>query len=244
MSLGLSDNRNRQRQRRQVFGFLFRWGLVLAVGLGVGLWAKNIGTEVANQEVRVLEDRLSDVTTESATLRSEIAGLKAALRAERDRVSDWQDRYEADVPNVDEARILAAARQRIASGISTDRLAAVVGLARDDIACEPLGNTKRFIVNNEIQSGANGSVSFANGAVTITASGEAARNAGGQPVGWFDPGKPVTAIFSHLGGETFQTEGLLPLHHSVAVGDTEFRFSLVAGARAFIQVTGEACPYP
>ena len=244
MSLGFSDNRNRLRRRRQVFGFVFRWGLVLAVGLGVGLWAKNIGTEVANQEVRVLEGRLSDITTESATLRSEIAGLTAALRTERDRVSDWQDRYEADVPNVDEAEILAAARLRIDSGISTDRLTAVVGLARDDIACEPLGSTKRFIVNNEIQSGANGSVSFVNGAVTITASGEAARNAGGQPVGWVDPGKPVTAIFSHLGGETSQTEGLLPLHHSVAVGDTEFRFSLIAGARAFIQVTGEACPFP
>ncbi|MBT3808098.1 MAG: hypothetical protein HOF99_01215, partial [Rhodospirillaceae bacterium] len=151
MSLGFSDNRNRLRRRRQVFGFVFRWGLVLAVGLGVGLWAKNIGTEVANQEVRVLEGRLSDITTESATLRSEIAGLTAALRTERDRVSDWQDRYEADVPNVDEAEILAAARLRIDSGISTDRLTAVVGLARDDIACEPLGSTKRFIVNNEIQ---------------------------------------------------------------------------------------------
>jgi hypothetical protein len=244
MSLGFSDNRNRLRRRRQVFGFVFRWGLLLAVGLGVGLWAKNIGTEVANQEVRVLEGRLSDISTESATLRSEVAGLKAALRTERDRVTEWQDRYEIDVPNPAEAEILAAARQRIASGISTERLTSVVGLARDDIACEPLGDTKRFIVNNEIQSGANGSVSFANGAVTITASGETARNAGGQPVGWFDPGKPVTAIFSHLGGETFLADGLLPLHQSVAVGDTEFRFSLVAGARAFIQVTGEACPFP
>ena len=244
MSLGLSDNRNRLRRRRQVFGFVFRWGLVLAVGLGVGLWAKNIGTEVANQEVRVLEGRLSDVTTESATLRSEIAGLTAALHSERDRVDEWRERYEADVPNPQEAEILAAARQRIAEGISTDRLATVVGLARDDVACEPLGSTKRFIVNNEIQSGANGSVSFANGSITITASGEAARNAGGQPVGWFDPAKPVLAIFSHLGGETFQAEGLLPLHRAVAVADTEYRFSLVSGARAFIQVTGEVCPFP
>ncbi|MEP4380846.1 MAG: hypothetical protein ABJ215_13395 [Alphaproteobacteria bacterium] len=244
MSLGLSDNRNRLRRRRQVFGFVFRWGLVLAVGLGVGLWAKNIGTEVANQEVRVLEGRLSDVTTESATLRSEIAGLTAALHSERDRVDEWRQRYEADVPNAQEAEILAAARERIAEGISTERLTAVVGLTRDDVECEPLGSTKRFIVNNEIQSGANGSVSFANGAITISANGEAARNAAGQPVGWFDPGKPVTAIFGHLGGETFQAAGLLPLHHAVAVGDTEYRFSLVAGPQAFIQVTGEACPYP
>lgn len=244
MSLGLSDNRNRLRRRRQVFGFVARWGLVLAVGLGVGLWARNIGTEVANQEVRVLESRLFDITTESATLRSEIAGLTAALHAERDRVDEWRARYEADVPNPQEMEILAAARQRIASGISNTRLNAVISLARDDVACESLGNTKRFIVNNEIQSGANGSVSFANGAITITASGEAARNADGQPVGWFDPAKPIVATFSHLGGETFQAEGLLPLHHAVAVGNREYRFSLVAGARAFVQVTGEVCPFP
>ena len=244
MSLGLSDNRNRLRRRRQVFGFLFRWGLVLAVGLGVGLWAKSIGTEVANQEVRVLEDRLSDITTESATLRSEIAGLTAALRSERDRVDEWRKRYEADVPNPQEAEILAAARLRMADGISTDRLTAVMGLTRDDVTCEPLGNTKRFIVNNEIQSGPNGFVTFADGAITITASGQAARNASGQPVGWFDPAKPVIATFSHLGGETFQAEGLLPLHHAVAVGETEYRFSLVSGPRAFIQVTGETCPFP
>lgn len=244
MSLGLSDNRNRLRRRRQVFGFFFRWGLVLAVGLGVGLWAKDIGTEIANQEVRVLEGRLSDVSTQSATLRSEIAGLTAALHTERDRADEWRKRYETDVPNPQEAEILAAARQRIEAGISTDRLTAVIGITRDDVACETLGDTKRFIVNNEIQSGANGAVSFAGGAITITASGEAARNANGQPVGWFDPARPVVAVFSHLGGETFQTEGLLPLHHAVAVGDTEYRFSLLAGTQAFIQVTGEACPFP
>lgn len=244
MSLGLSDNRNRLRRRRQVFGFVARWGLVLAVGLGVGLWAKNIGTEVANQEVRLLESRLSDITTESATLRSEIAGLTAALRSERDNVDEWRARYEADVPNPQEMEILAAARQRVASGISAERLTAVISLARDDVACEPLGSTKRFIVNNEIQSGANGSVSFANGAITITANGEAARNASGQPVGWFDPAKPIIATFSHLGGETFQAEGVLPLHHAVAVGNKEYRFSLVSGARAFVQVTGESCPFP
>lgn len=244
MSLGLSENRNRVRRRRQVTGFIFRWGLVLAVGLGVGLWAKSIGTEIANQDVRVLEARLSEITSESATLRSEIAGLTAALRAERDRVDAWQQRYEADVPNPQEAEILAAARARIDAGISVTRLTEVVALARDDVDCVPLGATKRLIVNNEIQSGANGTVSFVDGAVTITARGQAARNQNGLPVGWFDPAKPVTAVFGHLGGETFSTEGLLPLHHSVAVGDTEYRFSIVSGARSFVEVTGEACPFP
>lgn len=244
MSLGLSEHRNRRRRRREFYGAVFRWGLVLAVGLGVGLWAKNIGSEVALQEVRVLEERMLEKSTESARLRSEIAGLKAALRSERDRVSEWQERYDADVPTVSETRILEAARDRMANGVSADRLAAVVALARDDLDCKPLGNTKRFVVNNEIQTGANDSVSFADGAITITASGTSARNAAGQPEAWFDVAMPVTAIFSHLGGESVQAEGLLPLHRSVAVGDSEYRFSLIAGARSFVQVTGEVCPFP
>ena len=176
MSFGLSENRNRARRRRQVTGFIFRWGLVLAVGLGIGLWAKNIGTEIANQDVRILEERLSEIMTESATLRSEIAGLKAALRSERGHVDEWRERYEADVPNTQEAEILAAARARMDAGISLDRLMEVVGLARDDVSCVPLGDRKRFIVNNEIQSGVNGAVSFVDGAVTVTARGQAARN--------------------------------------------------------------------
>ncbi|MBS28757.1 MAG: hypothetical protein CL566_07530 [Alphaproteobacteria bacterium] len=243
MSLGLSESRNRRRRRREFYGTLFRWGLVLAVGLGVGLWAKDIGTEVALQEVRVLEQRMSENSTESARLRSEIAGLKTALRLERDRVSEWQERYDADVPTIAEAKILEVVRDRVANGVSTDRLAAVVALARDDVGCEPLGDTKRFVVNNEIQTGANDSVSFAEGAITVTASGTSARNAAGQPEAWFDVAVPVRVIFSHLGGESVQASGVLPLHHSVAVGDTEYRFSLIAGARSFVQVTGEACPF-
>jgi hypothetical protein len=242
MSLGLSDDRNRRRRRQQVFGSLFRWGLALAVGVGVGFYAHDVGKEIAQQQVTELNEQLTEEIEASEKLRSEIAGLHAALRTERDKVAMWRNRYESDVPGETEMPILAAVRERLEAGVSPERIRTVVSIARDDVACEPLGETKRFFVNTEISRGANGAVSFANGTITITGDGTAARNANGQPEAWFDPDVPVTVNFSHLGGEVSQVTGLLPVHNSMAIGDVEYRFTAVAGARSFVRVTGQKCP--
>jgi len=242
MSLGLSEDRNRRRKRRQFAGALFRWAIVLAVGAGVGIYAHDVGTDIAQQQVSELKVRLTEETEAGEKLRAEIAGLQAALRTERDKVADWSSRYEADVLSEREKPILQAVRERLDSGVSDDRIREMIAIARDDVACEPLGPTKRFIVNNEINQGANGSVSFADGAVTVTGTGSAARNDANQPVAWFDPGQPVTVNFAHRGGEVSQVTGVLPVHHAVAVGNVEYRFSVVAGPRAFVLVSGESCP--
>lgn len=221
---------------------MFRWGLALTVGLGVGFYAHDVGTEMAQQRVSELNIQLTEENESSEKLHSEIAGLQAALRTERDKVTNWRKRYESDVPSEDEMPILAAVRARLESGVSAERLETVVSIARDDVACEPLGETKRFFVNNEISRGANDAVSFANGTITITGDGAAARNASDQPEAWFDPDASVTLNFSHLGGENSQVSGLLPVHNSMAVGDIEYRFTAVVGARSFVRVTGQKCP--
>ena len=242
MSLGLSDDRNRRRRRRPVFSASLRWGLVLAVGIGVGLYAHNIGSDIAQQQVGELRVQLTEETESGEKLRLEIIGLQAALRSERDKVANWRSRYEDDVPNEREMPVVAAVRKRLSEGVSTERLQTVVSIVRDDVTCEPLGVTKRFFVNNEISRGANDSVSFANGKITITGDGVAARNASNQPEAWFDHKSPVTLTTSHLGGENSKISGQLPLHQSVAIGDVEYRFTAVVGARSFVNVTGERCP--
>ena len=242
MSLGLSDDRNRRRRRKQVLGSLFRWGLVLAVGLGVGVWAHQTGNEIAQERADELQQQLATQTEETEKLHLEIAGLQAALRTERDKVARWQSRYEADVPGERERAIVAAVRKRLDEGISPERLQTVIEIARDDVACEPIGDTKRFFVNNEISRGANDSVTFAGGAITITGDGKAARNENNQPEAWFDKNEPVTLNFIHLGSGGAEVTGILPLQQSVAVGDVEYRFTAVAGARSFVQITGQRCP--
>lgn len=221
---------------------MFRWGLALAVGVGVGFYAHNVGKDLALEQVKELNEHLTEEIEASAKLRSEIAGLQAALGAERDKVDMWRARYEKDVPTEIEMPILAAVRARLEAGVTPERIATVVSIARDDVACESLGESKRFFVNNEISRGANDSVTFANGTITITGDGTAARNANGQPEAWFDADAPVTVNFVHLGGEVSQVTGLLPLHNSMAIGDVEYRFTAVAGGRSFVRVTGQKCP--
>ena len=242
MSLGLSDDRNRRRRRKQVLGSMLRWGLVLAVGLGVGFWAHQTGNDIAQQQAAELQVQLTAEIEEGEKLRSEIAGLKAALRTERDKVSKWQSRYDTDIPGDREMPIVAAVRKRLDEGISPERLQTVVEIVREDVTCEPIMDTKRFFVNNEISRGSNDSVSFAGGAITITADGAAARNANNQPEAWFDKDQPVTLNFLHLGSGSIQMTGTLPLQQSVAIGDIEYRFTAVAGAQSFVQVTGQRCP--
>jgi hypothetical protein len=103
-------------------------------------------------------------------------------------------------------------------------------------------DTKRFIVRTPLQKGANDSVSFHG--ITVTASGESAVNESGQVEAWFDIDKPLSVAFTQLGGEAKAKTGLLPLHHALIVQDKEYRFTLTAGPRGFVLVTGQRCAYP
>jgi hypothetical protein len=41
-----------------------------------------------------------------------------------------------------------------------------------------------------------------------------------------------------------EIEGKLPLHHSLQVGDSEYRFTATAGDRGFMNVTADRCNFP
>ena len=66
----------------------------------------------------------------------------------------------------------------------------------------------------------------------------------GKPLAWYDPAQPVTIQFTHIGGETPLVSGGLPLHHSVGVNDSEYRFNIVRVERSFVEVTGDRCAFP
>ncbi len=244
MSLGLSESRNRRRRHGRMLLLLLRWLFVAAVAVAAGYYAYDFGSELARQEVRVLEGRLVQADAENSQQRTDIEGLEAALREERGLVAQWRDRYEAEVPSTDDAALLEIIKQRIDDGVSRERLAAVIALAQDQDDCEPLPGTRRFVVQNPVYSGANDVVSFAENAIIVTATGESSLNSIGQPEAWFDPAKPVTVYFTRPGGDTTSTTGVLPLHHAVVVDDREFRFSVVAGSRSFADITGHRCAYP
>ncbi len=223
---------------------LLRWLFIAAVAVAAGYYAYDFGSELAREEVRAKEAQLAQVQAENAQLQTDITGLETALREERGLVAQWRDRYQAEVPSAEDAELLRSIQERISKGVSRARLAEVIALAQDRESCQPLADKRRFIVQNPVYSGANDSVSYAENAIIVTATGESEVNAAGQPEAWFDPAKPVTVFFTRPGGETTSAVGVLPLHHAVVVGDLEYRFSIVAGSRSFAEVTGQSCAYP
>ena len=244
MSLGLSESRNRRRRQGRLILVLLRWLLVVAVAVVAGYYAYDFGTELARKDVGKLEAQLAQAGAENAQLRTDIEGLEAALREERGLVAQWRDRYQAEVPPAEDVALVQKIQERMAKGVSRERLTEVIVLAQERDICEPLPETRRFVVQNPVYSGANDSVSFADNAIVVTATGESVVNAGGRPEAWYDPAKAVTVFFTRPGGETTSTAGVLPLHHGLVVGDFEYRFSIVAGSRSFAEVTGQSCVYP
>lgn len=223
---------------------LLRWLFVIGVAIAAGYYAYDFGTDLANKDVRVLQARLDQAGVDDAQLRTDIEGLEAALREERGLVAQWRDRYEAEVPNALDKRLLQAIKERVSDGISRERLMSVITLARDKDVCEPLPGPRRFVVQNPVYLGANDTVSFAESAIIVTATGESQETVVGRPEAWFDAAKPVNVYFTRPGGETTSTEGILPLHHAVVVGDREYRFSVTAGSRSFAEISGQSCVYP
>jgi len=244
MSLGLSESRNRRRRQGRVILVVLRWLFVIAVAVAAGYYAYDFGTDLAREDVRKLEVQLAQARADDAQLRTDIVGLETALREERTLVAQWRDRYQAEVPSAEDASLLKTLQDRMANGVSRERLAQVISLAQERDVCEPLPETRRFVVQNPVYAGANDTVSFADSAIIVTATGESEVNSAGQPEAWFNPAQPVTVFFTRPGGETTSTEGVLPLHHAVVVDDREFRFSVVAGSRSFAEITGRSCVYP
>ena len=217
--------------------------MLLIIG-GAGYFSYVGGEKLAREQVVVLEQRIGDLNDESSTLRTEMAGLEAAVRDAGAEVAKWRRRYADEVPNETEKAILDLVRQRQADGVSLGRLAFVVSEAREDPTCVTDPVTRRFVVQTPIFNSGNGSVSFANNTVVVTAEGTPSRSGAGAPEAWFDPAAELIARFAHIGGTVSETRGVLPLQHAMVVDGVEYRFGLVAGDRSFVNVTADACQYP
>jgi hypothetical protein len=243
MSLGLHENR--QRRRRRFWWGVTKWGLALALIVAAGAYSYRIGTQLAEREVVKAEERIAELTEEVAGLQQQSAALATDLAKARETIAAWQARYEREVPTGFVRDMMALVKEKLEAGADEERLAFLVAAADKPRVCDEQPETKRFIVSTQLQSGgANDAVSFGDGAITVTASGEAATDADGNLEAWYDPEKPLTVRFTHLGGKTVTAEGTLPVHHSVVAGDDEYRFTALPGARGFLTVTADRCDYP
>ena len=244
MPMATYGERQRQRRRRRFWSVVLVLGVTLVVIIALGRYAYQTGTNLARSDVVRLEQEITALSERLREMETENNELHGALAAAKMQAQDLRQQYERDVPTGAIKDLLDLSRRKLAAGVDVERLAFVVGAVENTRDCKDAPVTRRFLVRTPISRGANDSVNFAENAITVTASGLSATDGAGNVEAWFDPAHPITVLFAQIGGAQSKVEGSLPLHHSVVMGDREFKFSIVAGARGFANVTGDECRYP
>lgn len=243
MALGLRDGRRLERHRRRM-RMLRALAVVVALFL-LGMFAYETGAQLAQREVKLLRDEIRTLRETVADLNDRNAALESARQEALAREAEAKDRYARDVPTGAARDLFMLMQERLSDGFSPERLAFVVENAGDGTRCDNRPQTKRFILRTPVSGGRNDWVGFNNTAIVVTGEGQSAVNEQGAPFGWFDRDKPVTIIFTLIGGEKHEATGMLPLHHSVVRNGNEFRFTVTEGdSRGFINVTADRCDYP
>lgn len=224
-----------ERKRKMMSTLIF-----LALLAGFFYW---LGGQVVRSSEAAYKQQAIKLQDEKESLENRMTALDANLQTLRMEYEQLQTRYQEEVPTGPLKDLADLARQQLSDGIAKDRLEFVIRSAQPPRNCTS-PETKRFVTRTPFYSGPDSFVSFVNKTVTITGEGDSAISSAGNPEAWFDPGKPVKITFTSLGGKEVVKEGLLPIHHSMVVGDKEHRFTIAKGQRSFIDVTSDSCDYP
>ncbi len=252
-SWGLRETGRQQRRRR--IAFLMRVLIYVLVVCGVAWFSYSEGRRISQSRIDNLESQVSQlrITTDEAVeaaieAESSEQELRAAVdtreSALRDEAAAWQQRYDAEVPHGEAAVLWTQVTERLEQGISVDRLGDVIALVEEERNCDAAAPSKRIVVKTEFHDDTVSAASFADGRISVTGSGATATDENGYPAAWFDPGKPVSLVFSTIGGGTDTIEGPLPVYHNILVGNDQYRFAVSEGPPDFAIVTVERCDYP
>ncbi len=241
MTLGLYDSE--RRYRRRVWTGFVKFVLFILFVLGVGLFAYQMGVEQLKDRDAGLRDEVTHLSREKGELELFVSQLQEAARTAEARANEMDQRLKNEVPRGDLAKLAQLVAERLNSGVAPDRLAFVISAAQNRRNCQQ-PETKRLQPSTPIYKSPNRSVSFVGGTMTISGDGQSARDTSGNSEGWFDPTQPVTIHITPQGGKESVVTGVLPLHQSVVVDNTEYRFTAVSGSRSFIEITTDRCAYP
>ncbi|HRQ81967.1 MAG TPA: hypothetical protein PKZ97_12715 [Azospirillaceae bacterium] len=241
MALGRYDYE--RRYRRKIWSGFVKVALAAGVVLTAALFSYQMGVEQLKGRDAALREEVSALSMRNAELELLAQQMKTAARTAESHAREMEGRLAREVPTGERAHILELVTKRLAAGVQADRLAFVIEHAENPRNCKGVEN-KRFVVATPLlKPNARGAV-FAGGAISITGEGVSARNAQRDPESWYDPGQPVTLKVTLMNGKSETVEGLLPLHHNVVSEGVEYRLVLSAGARSYIDVALDRCPFP
>lgn len=244
MSLGFHERQRMVRKRR--YWILATWAGIAGVVVLFGFYAYRTGTELAKIELQRLNGKVAEMNSTIQLLHAENEQLETVAELAQQQAKDLERRYAADVPSGPAKPLYDLLLLRLKEGVNPDRLDFVIRAATNPRVCDAEAESKRFIVAIPgATASKDTSVSFAGKTITVSAAGNASVDSAGQAKSWFDPAQPIAVTILVVGGETANANGVLPVHKTLVLGDSEYRFSVLPNEnRGFVTVTAQRCNYP
>jgi hypothetical protein len=240
MSFILRSHHDRYRQRNRES---FYRGITVAAGLILAMWlGYYIGTKRDAQDARQIElqnQDLQEQTTQNEQAKTE---LEARYQTLLIRYQQLAEKFKRELPQGDASTLSKLIQEQLERGMNPKRLEQVIRSTEPPQNCTE-AVSKRFILSTPIYKGPQSAVTFADGAITVSGTGEPSINSKRHKEAWFDPGKPIQMIFTVIGGKKEEKQGLLPLTHTIVVQNREYRFTVSEGPRSFVVVTSDNCDY-
>ena len=177
-------------------------------------------------------------------LRDRLALTRSASARRRARSTTLRRRYAEDVPQGEVAELLARIQRAAARRASRyERLAFLIDAAAAAGILRGAPVTKRFMPRTPVSAGPVSYVRF-DERITVTGTGESARNDGGPARGLVRPGAAGAARIPHARRRGGERRGRRAVDLRMVVDRQEYRFSVVAGERQFVEITAQACALP
>lgn len=232
------QRKNRQKARNRMIANV----LILSSLSGVFYFAYQFGERQMAARVNQRMDEVEHLTQERDALHQQVVDLQAAALVDQQKIKQLEARYREQIPNDTVEGMIRTIQEKLAKGVSVERLQTILQSAANPRNCRGR-DVKRFILSTSLHQGTDSTVTFNNGAVTVTGEGATFTNSEGRPEAWYDPTKKVSMKFRLIGGKVSVAEGVLPLQHSIIDDAVEYRFSIEGGPRGFVTVTGDQCDY-
>lgn len=229
------ERRYQRRKRRGFFKFLF----IVAALVVLALFSYQMGVEqVKGRDASLREDK-EQLSRRKAELELLVGQLRGAARTAEARSAELEQRLAREVPQGDLAKLGKMVAERLAAGVTMDRLSFLITSAQNLHRCQPM-DTKRLQPATPVQKSADRAISYGNNSLIVLGEAQALKDSSGA----YDPNQPVTLHIIPQGMKEVTAVGLLPLRASVVVENTEFQFTAFSSGRTFIEVRAERCAYP
>jgi hypothetical protein len=230
--MGLAARRRRERKRQALLQ-VGKWLLMLSIFAAIGYAAHQAGTALARIEVERLAQRLAVIEQRSGQIDQQNAALRAELDEARAQNRQLQQRYDSDVPRGTAAAVMAAARERLAAGVTADRLQLAIRTAAPVRRCDGPTVSRRFRIGVGARLTEDDSTTFAEGMIRVSALVPAVTD---------DMARAVVVTFSGLGSGGTRSATGLPASHVFTLDNHELRLTVTESqVRGFATATLTSC---